>query len=196
MWAVAACGSTSSTPTDAELLSTPDVTPDTVVVGRIGRPHGVRGEVTIEVRTDDPDLRFTPGAVLRTDPADRGPLTIEGGRWHRDVLLLALEGVESREAAELLRNTLLLVETTALPALDDPDDYYDHQLVGLTARLTDGTVLGEVVAVSHEGSELLVVQRPGDGGELLIPFVRAIVPTVDLAAGSLVVDPPEGLLEL
>ena len=196
MWAVAACGSTSSTPTDAELLSTPDVSPDTVVVGRIGRPHGVRGEVTVEVRTDDPDLRFTPGAVLRTDPADRGPLTIEGGRWHRDVLLLALEGVESREAAELLRNTLLLVETTALPALDDPDDYYDHQLVGLTARLTDGTVLGEVVAVSHEGSELLVVQRPGDGGELLIPFVRAIVPTVDLAAGSLVVDPPEGLLEL
>jgi len=194
--AVAACGSTSSTPTDAELLSTPDVSPDTVVVGRIGRPHGVRGEVTIEVRTDDPDLRFTPGAVLRTDPADRGPLTIEGGRWHRDVLLLALEGVESREAAELLRNTLLLVETTALPALDDPDDYYDHQLVGLTARLTDGTVLGEVVAVSHEGGDLLVVQRPGDGGELLIPFVRAIVPTVDLAAGSLVVDPPEGLLEL
>jgi len=194
--AVAACGSTSSTPTDAELLSTPDVSPDTVVVGRIGRPHGVRGEVTVEVRTDDPDLRFTPGAVLRTDPADRGPLTIEGGRWHRDVLLLALEGVESREAAELLRNTLLLVETTALPALDDPDDYYDHQLVGLTARLTDGTVLGEVVAVSHEGSELLVVQRPGDGGELLIPFVRTIVPTVDLAAGSLVVDPPEGLLEL
>jgi len=193
---VAACGSTSSTPTDAELLSTPDVSPDTVVVGRIGRPHGVRGEVTIEVRTDDPDLRFTPGAVLQTDPADRGPLTIEGGRWHRDVLLLALEGVESREAAELLRNTLLLVETTALPALDDPDDYYDHQLVGLTARLTDGTALGEVVAVSHEGGDLLVVQRPGDGGELLIPFVRAIVPTVDLAAGSLVVDPPEGLLEL
>jgi 16S rRNA processing protein RimM len=193
--AVAACGSTSSTPTDAELLSTPDVSPDTVVVGRIGRPHGVRGEVTIEVRTDDPDLRFTPGAVLRTDPADRGPLTIEGGRWHRDVLLLALEGVESREAAELLRNTLLLVETTALPALDDPDDYYDHQLVGLTARLTDGTVLGEVVAVSHEGSDLLVVQRPDDG-ELLIPFVRAIVPTVDVGAGFLEVDPPEGLLEL
>ena len=200
MWAVAACGSTSSTPTDAELLSTPDVSPDTVVVGRIGRPHGVRGEVTVEVRTDDPDLRFTPGAVLLTDPADRGPLTITRSRWHRDVLLLALEGpagpIESREAAELLRNTLLLVETTALPALDDPDDYYDHQLVGLTARLTDGTALGEVVAVSHEGGDLLVVQRPGDGGELLIPFVRAIVPTVDLAAGSLVVDPPEGLLEL
>ena len=172
------------------------MSPDTVVVGRIGRPHGVRGEVTIEVRTDDPDLRFAPGTALLTDPAERGPLTIAGGRWHRDVLLLALEGVESREAAELLRNTLLLVETSGLPTLDDPDDYYDHQLVGLTARLTDGTALGEVVAVSHEGSDLLVVQRPEDGGELLIPFVRAIVPAVDLAAGSLVVDPPEGLLEL
>jgi 16S rRNA processing protein RimM len=171
------------------------VSPDTVVIGRIGRPHGVRGEVTIEVRTDDPDLRFAPGAVLLTDPADRGPLTIAGSRWHRDVLLLAVDGVDSREAAELLRNTLLLVETSTLPALDDPDDYYDHQLVGLTARLTDGTALGEVVAVSHEGGDLLVVERP-DAGELLVPFVRAIVPTVDLAAGSLVVDPPEGLLEL
>jgi 16S rRNA processing protein RimM len=171
------------------------VSPDTVVIGRIGRPHGVRGEVTIEVRTDDPDLRFAPGAVLLTDPADRGPLTIAASRWHRDVLLLAVEGVESREAAELLRNTLLLVETSTLPALDDPDDYYDHQLVGLTARLTDGTALGEVVAVSHEGGDLLVVERP-DAGELLVPFVRAIVPTVDLAAGSLVVDPPEGLLDL
>ena len=171
------------------------MSPDTVVIGRIGRPHGVRGEVTIEVRTDDPDLRFAPGAVLMTDPADRGPLTIAGSRWHRDVLLLAVEGVESREAAELLRNTLLLVETSTLPALEDPDDYYDHQLIGLTARLTDGTALGEVVAVSHEGGDLLVVERP-DAGELLVPFVRAIVPTVDLAAGSLVVDPPEGLLEL
>ena len=69
---------------------------DTVVVGRIGRPHGVRGDVTVEVRTDDPDLRFVPGAVLRTDPADRGPLTVTGRRWHRDVLLLQFEGPGGR----------------------------------------------------------------------------------------------------
>ncbi|MGY1617657.1 ribosome maturation factor RimM [Geodermatophilus sp. SYSU D00691] len=166
-----------------------------MVVGRIGRPHGVRGEVTLEVRTDDPDLRFTPGAALVTDPASRGPLTIESARWHRDVLLLTFEGVASREAAEELRDTLLLVDVAALPDLDDPDDFYDHQLVGLTARLTDDTVLGEVAAVRHEGADLLVVRRP-DGGEVLIPFAKAIVPTVDLAAGHLVVDPPEGLLEL
>jgi len=82
-----------------------------------------------------------------------------------------------------------------LPELDDPEDFYDHQLVGLTARSTDGTVLGEVAAVRHEGADLLVVRRP-EGGEALIPFVAAIVPTVDLDGGYLVVDPPEGLLEL
>ena len=176
-----------------------DPVPDTVVVGRIGRPHGVRGEVTVEVRTDDPDLRFTPGAVLRTDPADRGPLTVAARRWHRDVLLLTLEtpagAVESREAAEELRNTELLVEVADLPPLEDPDDFYDHQLVGLAARLTDGATIGEITAVRHEGGDLLVVRRP-EGSEALIPFVSAIVPTVDLDGGFVVVDPPEGLLEL
>jgi 16S rRNA processing protein RimM len=171
-----------------------------VVVGRIGRPHGVRGEVTVEVRSDDPDLRFYVGAVLATDPADRGPLTVTGKRWHRDVLLLTLERADgrvlsTREDAEELRNTELLVDIADLPELEDPDSFYDHQLVGLTARLTDESELGEVTAVRHEGADLLVVRRP-EGGDLLIPFVTAIVPTVDLAGGFLVVDPPEGLLEL
>ena len=170
------------------------------MVGRIGRPHGVRGEVTVEVRTDDPDLRFLPGAVLRTDPADRGPLTVRGRRWHRDVLLLTLEGpdgdlLDSREAAEQVRNTELLVEVADLPALEDPDAFYDHQLVGLAARLTDGSGLGEITAVRHEGADLLVIRRP-DGGVSLVPFVTAIVPTVDVAGGFVVVDPPEGLLDL
>ncbi len=176
-------------------MSSPhDSSTGTVVVGRIGRPHGVRGEVTVEVRTDDPDLRFVVGAVLATDPAERGPVTITGRRWHRDVLLLTVEGIASREDAETLRDTQLLVDIADLPALEDPDSFYDHQLVGLSARSTDGAELGEVVAVRHEGADLLVV-RDADR-ELLIPFVRAIVPTVDVAAGYLVVDPPEGLLDL
>ncbi|WP_245161182.1 ribosome maturation factor RimM [Blastococcus sp. CT_GayMR16] len=173
----------------------PEHTFDTVVVGRIGRPHGVRGEVTVEVRTDDPDLRFVPGAVLRTDPADRGPITITGVHWHSGTLLLRLEGVDSREDAEAVRNTELLVDVADLPEIEDPDSYYDHQLVGLAVRLTDGTVLGEITVVRHEAQDLLVVRR-AEGGDLLIPFVSAIVPTVDLDGGFVVVDPPEGLLEL
>jgi 16S rRNA processing protein RimM len=173
---------------------------DTVVVGRIGRPHGVRGLLTVEVRTDDPDLRFASGALLLTEPAERGPLTVADKHWHSGTLLLRLarpDGavIGDREAADTLRNTRLLVPVADLPELEDPDSFYDHQLVGLRAQLPDGAPLGEVTAVRHEGAELLVVRRP-DGGDLLVPFVSAIVPTVDVAAGHLVVDPPEGLLEL
>ena len=163
------------------------------MVGRIGRPHGVRGEVTVEVRTDDPDLRFVPGAVLLTDPASRGPLTVEGTRWHREILLLTIAGIDSREVAETYRNTELLVPVADLPRLEDPEDFYDHQLVGLTARSTDGTALGEVAAVRHEGADLLVVRRP-DGGEALIPFVSALVPTVDVAGGRVVIADRPGLV--
>ena len=172
-----------------------NTSPDTVVVGRIGRPHGVRGLATVEVRTDDPDLRFAPGAVLLTDPPERGPLTVVDKRWHSGTLLLRIAGVDSREAAEELRNTELLVAVEDLPAIEDPDSFYDHQLVGLTVRLPDDTVVGKVTAVRHEAQDLLVVVRP-DAAEALIPFVSAIVPTVDLTGGYLVVDPPEGLLDL
>ncbi|MGY1719387.1 MULTISPECIES: ribosome maturation factor RimM [unclassified Blastococcus] len=179
---------------------TQDEPTDTVVVGRIGRPHGVRGLATVEVRTDDPDLRFAPGAVLLTDPADRGPLTVVDKRWHSGTLLLQLAGpagevYDVREAVDELRNTLLLVRVADLPEIEEPDSYYDHQLVGLTARLTDDSVLGEVTAVRHEAQDLLVVRR-AEGREALIPFVSAIVPTVDVDGGFLVVDPPEGLLDL
>jgi 16S rRNA processing protein RimM len=171
-----------------------------VVVGRIGRPHGVRGQVTVEVRTDDPDLRFVPGATLLTDPASRGPLTVEAARWHSGTLLLTLAGpdggvITDREGADTLRNTQLLVPIEELPQLEDPDSFYDHQLVGLAVELPDGSPIGEVTAVRHEGTELLVIRR-AEGGELLVPFVTAMVPTVDLANGRLVIDPPEGLLEL
>lgn len=173
---------------------------DTVVVGRIGRPHGVRGLATVEVRTDDPDLRFAPGQVLLTDPAERGPLTVVAQRWHSGTLLLQLarpsgDVVEVREDVDALRNTLLLVPVADLPELEEPDSFYDHQLVGLSARLPDGTVVGEVAAVRHEAQDLLVIRRPG-AADALVPFVAAIVPTVDVAGGFLVVDPPEGLLEL
>ncbi|RBY87103.1 ribosome maturation factor RimM [Blastococcus sp. TBT05-19] len=181
-------------------MSTQNEPTDTVVVGRIGRPHGVRGLATVEVRTDDPDLRFAPGAVLLTEPAERGPLTVVDKRWHSGTLLLQLADpsgavYDVREAVDALRNTLLLVPIEDLPEIEEPDSFYDHQLVGLAVRLPDESVIGEITAVQHEAQDLLVVRR-SEGGDALIPFVSAIVPTVDVAGGFVVVDPPEGLLDL
>ena len=170
--------------------------PELIVVGRLGRPQGIKGELTVEVRTDDPDDRFAPGKVLQTDPAERGPVTVADARRQGRYLVVQLEGVDDRNQAELLRDTLLLVDTKDLPPLADEDEYYDTQLIGLRAELQDGAVLGEVSDVLHlPGGDVLVVKRP-HGAEALIPFVKAIVPTVDLDGGTLRIEPPEGLLEL
>jgi len=164
-----------------------------VVVGRIGRPHGIRGDVTVEVRTDDPDARFAPGSVLATDPADRGPLTVAHTGRSGQITLLHLEGVDDRDAAEALRGTLLQVDADALPDLGDDDEYYDHQLIGLRARRVSGADLGTVTDVLHPpASPVLVVTRP-DGTEELVPFVAVIVPEVDLDQGVAVIDPPDGM---
>ncbi|MBB0244113.1 ribosome maturation factor RimM [Streptomyces alkaliphilus] len=167
-----------------------------LVVARIGRAHGIRGEVTVEVRTDEPELRLGPGAVLTTDPPEAGPLTIEAGRVHSGRLLLRFAGVRDRSAAEALRNTLLIAEVDPEETPEDPEEFYDHQLVDLDVVTADGTPVGRVTEISHPpGQDLLVVER-ADGGEVLIPFVHAIVPEVDLAAGHLVVTPPPGLLDV
>ena len=164
-----------------------------VVVGRIGRPHGVRGEVTIAPSTDDPEARFAVGSQLSTDPASRGPLTVTGFRRSGRMLVLAFDGFADRDAAETLRGVALTVDASTLPVPDDPDEFYDHQLVGLAVHDGAGTVLGEVVDVLHPpAAPVLTVRRP-DGSEELVPFVSAIVPVVDLGAGRLVVDPPDGM---
>jgi 16S rRNA processing protein RimM len=167
-----------------------------IVVGRLGRPQGIKGELTVEVRTDDPDDRFAPGRVLQTDPRERGPVTVASARQQGRYLILALEGVEDRNQAELLRDTLLLVDVADLPPITDEDEYYDSQLIGLRAELVGGADLGEVADVLHlPGGDVLVIRRP-HGAEALVPFVRAIVPVVDLDSGTVRVDPPEGLLDL
>lgn len=164
-----------------------------VVVGRIGRPHGLRGEVTVQVITDDPDSRFAAGAVLGTDPAGRGPLTVAGMRRSGPVLVIGFEGIADRDAAEALRGTSLTLDAATLPVPDDPEEFYDHQLVGLSVVDRAGTVLGTVAEVWHPpAAPVLAVTRP-DGSQELVPFVSAIVPTVDLAGGRLVVDPPDGM---
>ncbi|MGH3931095.1 MAG: ribosome maturation factor RimM [Pseudonocardiaceae bacterium] len=162
------------------------------VVGRIGRPHGLGGEVTVQMHTDSPERRFVPGAqfVVGTDRT----LTVHSARPHGRVLLVQFAGVPDRATAEVLRGTLLTIEVTELPDLDDPDEYYDHQLEGLTAVGSDGGVLGTVREVVHAPAADLLVLDTGRG-EALVPFVRAIVPEVDLVAGRVVLDPPTGLLD-
>jgi 16S rRNA processing protein RimM len=168
-----------------------------LVVGRIGRPHGIRGEVAVQVRTDDADRRFADGATLDTDPPERGPLTVVRARPHSGRLLVAFAEMTDRESAEAMRGTLLVVDSATSVTSDDPDEFWDHDLVGLAAVTQAGDVLGEVTEVMHlPGQDVLVVRR-ADGSEpadVMVPFVAAIVPEIDLAGGRVVVDPPHGLL--
>jgi 16S rRNA processing protein RimM len=168
-----------------------------LVVGRVSRPHGVRGEIAVDVRTDDPELRLAAGAVLATEPAAVGPLKVNRSRWHSGRLLVTFDGVSDRDQADQLRGTLLLVDSDELEDLADPDEFRDHQLIGLTVVDADGQPVGEVTHVTHFGQDLLVVAGIGDraGREILIPFVSAIVPEVDLQGRQLRVNPPAGLLD-
>jgi 16S rRNA processing protein RimM len=168
-----------------------------LVVGRVVRPHGVRGELVVEVRTDDPDLRLAAGTVLATEPAAAGPLTIAGTRWHSGRLLVSVKGLEDRNGADGLRGVLLLVDSAELEDLADPDEFRDHQLIGLAVLGPGGEEVGEITDVLHYGQDLLVVAGSGKraGAEIMVPFVSAIVPEVDLAARLVRIDPPPGLLD-
>ncbi|MFE2761863.1 ribosome maturation factor RimM [Streptomyces halstedii] len=166
-----------------------------LVVARIGRAHGIKGEVTVEVRTDEPELRLGPGAVLATEPAERGPLAIETGRVHSGRLLLRFENVRDRTAAEALRNTLLIAEVDPAELPEDPEEFYDHQLIDLDVVLADGTEIGRITEISHLPSQdLFIVERP-DGSEVMIPFVEEIVAEIDLEEQRAVVTPPPGLID-
>ena len=167
-----------------------------LTVARIGRAHGLRGEVALDVRTDDPAARFAAGAVLPTEPAERGPLTVvrtreQQGRWY-----VTFAEAPDRTAAEALRGVELLVDVDDADAGadDDEDAWYPHELAGLRAEHVDGRVLGEVVGLEHLPAQDALVLREPDGARTLVPFVRAIVPVVDVAGGRVVLDPPGGLL--
>jgi 16S rRNA processing protein RimM len=165
-----------------------------LLVGTIGRAHGIRGEVSVNVRTDEPERRFARGTVLRTT---HGPMTVAATRWNQARLLVRFEQVPDRTAAERLRGLELRVDVPADERPDDPDEYYDHQLIGLQVESAAGELLGEVSDVLHLPSQdVLVVRRDGrDGRDRLVPFVAQIVPEVDVTAGKVVVEDVPGLLE-
>lgn len=173
-----------------------------VVVGRVGRAHGIRGEVSVEPRTDEPERRFVVGAELlvrspgpATGRLPHASLTVESVRWHQDRLLVRFEQVPDRTAAEGARGLLLAVLVDADESPEDPEEFYDHQLVGLRVVTTDQRDIGDVSEVLHSGAQdLLVVRREGRE-DALVPFVTALVPEVDLAGGRLVVEDRPGLLE-
>ncbi len=163
-----------------------------VVVARIGKAHGLKGEVTVQVHTDTPDERFVVGATFDTDPGDAGPLTLRSVRHHRGILLLAFDETPDRTAAEGLRGTRLL----AAEDRDDEDAWYEQDLVGLTVVDPAGTTLGTVSGLESRPHQDLLLLRLADGREGAIPFVRQLVPEVDVAAGRVVADPPPGLFDL
>jgi 16S rRNA processing protein RimM len=167
-----------------------------LVIGRILRPHGVRGEVVVDVRTDSPDERYAVGAVLETDPAAAGPLTIAELRPHQGRLLVFFDGVADRDSADELRGVLLWVDSSTVADPADPEEFHDHQLIGLRAESIDGELIGEVLRVDHAPASDLLVVRLADGRTGLVPFVRAIVPTVDVAGGRVVLTPPDGLFDV
>ena len=155
-------------------------------VGRIGRAHGLLGEATIEVRTDEPERRFAVGAEVLTET---GKLIVSSARVHNGILLLGFKGYSDRNAIEKLRNTLLYAEVDINePGLDE-DDYHIQQLIGLRAELEDGTEFGVVTDVLNlPAQDCLAIKTKN--GEVLIPFVRQLVPVVDIAAKRVVVIPP------
>ncbi|OHV05154.1 ribosome maturation factor RimM [Mycobacterium talmoniae] len=169
-----------------------------LTVGRVVKAHGITGEVVVEVRTDDPDARFVPGAALRArkSGSPERSYVIDTVREHGGRLLVRLAGVADRDAADALRGSLFVIDSDELPPIEDPDEFYDHQLEGLRVQTTAGQQLGTVTEVLHTAAgELLAVRREG-AAELLVPFVAAIVTSVSLDAQTIEIDPPEGLLEL
>ena len=163
---------------------------DYVVVGRIGPAHGLKGEVFVEPRTDEPGRRFAVGQKLRTGT---GSLTVASSRTHSGKLVVRFEEIDGRNAAEVARGTELTCLIDPDEAPEDPEEFYDHQLIGLRVETADGGVVGELERIQHGAAQDLLVIRASDR-EILFPFVSAFVPEVDVRGGRIVIDDRAGLL--
>ena len=162
-----------------------------LVVGRIGRAHGVLGEATVQVQTDDPDLRFKVGAKLILDNGK--DLTIRSARWHNQILLLAFDGVVDRNQIEELRDQMISAEVDITSL--SPGEYHYQQLLGCQVFLQSDELIGEVdEIVKLPGQDLLSVAK--NGKKVLIPMVKKIIISIDILTKKIVVDPPEGLLDV
>ena len=162
-----------------------------LVVGRIGRAHGVLGEATVQVQTDDPDLRFKVGAKLILDNGK--DLIIRSARWHNQILLLAFDGVVDRNQIEELRDQMISAEVDITSL--SPGEYHYQQLLGCQVFLQNDELIGEVdEIVKLPSQDLLSVVK--NGKKVLIPMVKKIIISIDIFTKKIVVDPPEGLLDV
>jgi 16S rRNA processing protein RimM len=164
-------------------------TPSLILMGTIGAAHGIKGEVRITSHTQDPEAIASYGPLS----TDRGTLkvTIEAARLQKNVLIARLAGIRDRDAAEKLNGVSLFVDRAQLPAHDNEDDFYHADLIGLDARLDTGVSIGRVIALHNHGAgDLIEIQDELNGDTFLFPFTKAVVPTVRIAEGFLIIAPP------
>lgn len=165
----------------------------TAIVGRIGKAHGIKGEVMVEPRTDVPELRFATGAELSTEDGKVGHV-VERMRWQGERMIVKFVGVDDRNAAEALRGTVLMAFVDANEEPEDPEEFYDRHLLGLEVRTHTGEKAGTIVAVDHAGpQDLLVVDTPG--GQRWVPFVSQLVSVVDRHGGFVQLAEIHGLID-
>jgi 16S rRNA processing protein RimM len=174
---------------------------ESIVIARIGKPHGLHGEVTVQLHTDEPERRLVVGAVLDTEAATGTgvptTLTVRSTRVHNGIWLVAFDEIPDRTGAESLRGTRLVVDAVAALPRDDEDDVWtEDQLRGLALVDPDGIVLGEVAGLEVGSAQDRLVVRLPDGRQARVPFVSALVPEVDLEGGRVLADLPPGLLDL
>jgi 16S rRNA processing protein RimM len=168
-------------------------------VGRLVKAHGLKGAIKLELYTDSPDQRFKSGQVLELQVPETSEwfgktVTVSELRFYNQSPVLFLEGIENRSQAETLIKAILLIEIELDKLPEEPEAWYDHQLLGLEA-LVENTVVGKVIRVDHlPAQDLLAIETTT--GEVLVPFVKQIVPTVDISKGQIILDPPAGLFEL
>lgn len=167
-------------------------------VGRLVKAHGLKGAIKLELYTDDPEGRFVPGAtftlqVPESSPWHGKPLTVREFKWMNSHPVAFFDGVDDRDAAEGLIRAILWVDEDMQASPAEEDAWFDHQLVGLDV-VRDGETVGKVARVDHFPSQDLLIVKVRDD-EVLVPFVKAIVPEVDIAGGRVIVTPPAGLFE-
>jgi 16S rRNA processing protein RimM len=180
-------------------MSFDSTTPGTQLrVGRLTKAHGLKGAIKLELFTDDPGRRFVPGAVFTLQVPTSSPwhgksIELVELRWYNQHPVGFFKGVPDREAAEALAKAILWIDQDSAEQTDEEDAWYDHQLVGL-AVVRDGVQIGTLTRLEHLPAQDLLIVKTATG-EVMIPFVKAIVPSVDITAGVITITPPPGLLE-